>query len=77
MRCTISVHYTRLRDVKRADLIRKIDRAAANSGTRFDLVRQGGNHTIYRYGSQNVVIPRHKEINELTAKSILRDLGLR
>lgn len=63
--------------MKRADLITKISKAAANAGTRFDLVRQGGNHTIYRYGSQNVVIPRHKEINELTAKGILRDLGIR
>lgn len=63
--------------MKRADLIAKISKAAANAGTRFDRVREGGNHTIYRYGAQNVAIPRHKEINELTAKGILRDLGLR
>ncbi|MGC4745417.1 type II toxin-antitoxin system HicA family toxin [Micromonospora sp. DT201] len=43
----------------------------------FEKVREGGSHTIYRYGPQNVVIPRHKEINEITARGILRSLGLR
>jgi mRNA interferase HicA len=63
--------------VKRADLIARISKAAAKAGITFTLVREGGNHSIYRYGSQNVVIPRHKEINEHTARSILRELGLR
>ncbi|SCL19573.1 type II toxin-antitoxin system HicA family toxin [Micromonospora inyonensis] len=63
--------------MKRADLLTKLSKAAANAGISFDFVREGGNHTIYRYGSQQVVIPRHKEINELTARGILRDLGLR
>ncbi|MCG5464313.1 type II toxin-antitoxin system HicA family toxin [Micromonospora sp. MED01] len=63
--------------MKRVDLIGKIGKAAADAGTTFDFVREGGSHTIYRYGSQNVVIPRHKEINENTAQGILRTLGLR
>jgi mRNA interferase HicA len=63
--------------VKRADLINKIGKAAAEAGVTFERIREGGSHTIYRYGSQNVVMPRHKEINELTARSILRTLGVR
>ncbi|MFE9206597.1 type II toxin-antitoxin system HicA family toxin [Micromonospora sp. NPDC007230] len=63
--------------MKRTDLISKIGKAAADAGTTFEKVREGGSHTIYRYGSQNVVIPRHKEINENTARGILRTLGLR
>ncbi|GAB3844971.1 hypothetical protein GCM10029963_22590 [Micromonospora andamanensis] len=59
------------------DLIGKIGKAAAEAGVVFEKVREGGSHTIFRYGSQNVVIPRHKEINELTARAILRSLGLR
>jgi mRNA interferase HicA len=62
--------------VKRVDLIRKITAAAANAGTEFALVREGGSHTVFRYGSQNVVIPRHREINEQTARAILRDLSI-
>jgi mRNA interferase HicA len=63
--------------VKRVDLINKISKAAAEAGVTFEKVREGGSHTIFRYGSQNIVVPRHKEINELTARGILRTLGLR
>ncbi|GAB3069015.1 MULTISPECIES: type II toxin-antitoxin system HicA family toxin [Micromonospora] len=63
--------------MKRTDLINRIGKAAADAGITFEKLREGGSHTIYRYGSQNVVIPRHKEINELTARGILRSLGLR
>lgn len=58
----------------RNELLRRIRRAAADKDVGFELVREGGNHSIYRCGSQNVVIPRHREINELTARSIMRDL---
>lgn len=60
--------------MKRADLIRKITAAAAAAGADFTLVREGGNHSIFHCGTQNVVIPRHKEINEITARAIMRDL---
>ncbi|WP_212825715.1 type II toxin-antitoxin system HicA family toxin [Polymorphospora rubra] len=63
--------------MKRVDLIRAIARAARRSGVGFDLVREGGSHSIFRYGSQNVVIPRHSEVNELTARAILRDLDIK
>ena len=38
-----------------------------------ELVREGANHTLYRVKGNPVTIPRHREIDELTAKAILRD----
>ncbi|GAB2941993.1 hypothetical protein GCM10027280_33230 [Micromonospora polyrhachis] len=63
--------------MKRVDLISVISKAAADAGCEFTLVREGGRHTVYRYGSQQFTVPRHKEINELTARAILRSLGIR
>ena len=60
--------------MKRVDLIRKVTAAAAAAGKDFTLVRQGGSHSVFRCGSQSVIVPRHREINELTARSIMRDL---
>ncbi|WEV47302.1 hypothetical protein OZX62_03215 [Bifidobacterium sp. ESL0690] len=34
--------------------------------------REGGNHTIVVIGSTQSTIPRHREINEITANSIIR-----
>lgn len=57
--------------MKRADIIRIIE----DEGCVF--VRAGGRHDIYR----NVItgkadaIPRHREINELTAHAIIRRLS--
>ncbi|WP_329109019.1 type II toxin-antitoxin system HicA family toxin [Micromonospora sp. NBC_01699] len=63
--------------MKRADLLTVISKAAAEAGCDFIFVREGGSHTVYRFGSQQFTVPRHKEINELTARGILRNLGLR
>jgi mRNA interferase HicA len=60
--------------MKRGDLIRKIARAAAVADKDFTLLREGGSHSIFRCGGQNIVIPRHREINEHTARGIMRDL---
>lgn len=60
--------------MKRDDLIRKIRKAATKQGASFDLVREGGKHTIYRCGSTQVTVPRHREVNELTARGIMADL---
>lgn len=63
--------------MKRVDLLTRISKAAANEGVAFTLVREGGSHSVFRFGTQNVIIPRHREINELTARGILRSLGIR
>jgi mRNA interferase HicA len=56
--------------VKRRDLIFKLGSAGAV------LVRNGGKHDIYHNPKTGATqpIPRHKEINEILARKILRDL---
>ncbi len=36
------------------------------------LSRQGGSHEIWTNGSDTEAIPRHVELNEITAKAIIR-----
>ena len=52
--------------MKQRDLINKLKEAG------FSFERHGGNHDIYRRGSDIEKIPRHKEINENLARMILR-----
>jgi hypothetical protein len=42
------------------------------------IVREGKRHTVFSDKSETKtsVVPRHKEINEFTAKRICRDLGV-
>lgn len=40
------------------------------------VLREGGNHIIMTNGKDIEPVPRHKEINEQTAKSIIRRRGL-
>jgi len=56
--------------MKRTDLIRKLDEAGCV------LVRHGGNHDWYRNPKTDVSqpVPRHREINELLAKHVLKKL---
>ncbi|MEU3114306.1 type II toxin-antitoxin system HicA family toxin [Micromonospora chersina] len=62
--------------MKRDALLKKITKAAKAAEVDFGLEREGSKHSIYRYGTQAVTIPRHREINEQTARGILRDLGI-
>lgn len=57
--------------VKQRDLIKKLEAA----GFRFK--EHGGNHDTYKRGSDTEQVPRHAEINEITAKRILRKWGLK
>ena len=56
--------------MKRRDLIKKLEAA----GFQFD--RNGGKHDVYKRGSDEEQVPRHTEINEMLAKSIIRKWGL-
>ena len=56
--------------MKNRDLIKKLNQAG------FEMVRNGGNHDIFKKGNIEIPVPRHKEINEMTAKKILKDAGL-
>ncbi|MXW75906.1 MAG: type II toxin-antitoxin system HicA family toxin [Acidimicrobiaceae bacterium] len=40
-------------------------------GLELTFVREGGNHEIWSIRGHRLVIPRHREINEYTAHSIL------
>jgi predicted RNA binding protein YcfA (HicA-like mRNA interferase family) len=57
--------------MKRRDLIRKLEKHG------WKLARHGGNHDIYTNGIQSEPIPRHNEINEITAKKILYRAGIK
>lgn len=41
------------------------------------LLREGANHDIYTNGQRSEPIPRHREINELLAKAIIKRQGLK
>ena len=56
--------------MKQRELVKKLESIG------FVFERHGGNHDIYRRGSEIEQIPRHKEINERLAKAILRKWGM-
>ena len=59
--------------MRRQKLIALIATAARESGIAFELVRQG-NHEVWRCGAKVFPVPRHREINEHTARGIMRSL---
>lgn len=38
-------------------------------------IREGGSHTIVKIGDRQTSVPRHNEINEITAKKILEHMA--
>lgn len=56
--------------MKRRDLVKLLER----NGWR--LLRSGANHDIYTDGTRSEPIPRHAEMKEQLAKSIIRRNGL-
>ena len=58
--------------MKRRDIIKKLKDAG------YTLDRDNGDHSIFeKDGYRHVQVPRHREINENTARQILRDAGLK
>jgi mRNA interferase HicA len=58
--------------VKRRDLVKELETAGYRES------RNDGGHAIYeKKGSRPVQVPNHREINENTAKAILKAAGLR
>ena len=57
--------------MKRADLIRKLEILGCS------LVRHGGKHDWYRNPKTGMAqsVPRHKEVNEILARHILKQLA--
>lgn len=56
--------------MKQRELVNSLEQAG------FVFERHGGNHDIYRRGKDIEKVPRHKEINEMLARAILRKWGL-
>ena len=57
--------------MKRRDLIKLLEASG------WWLLRSGANHDIYTNGQKSEPIPRHSEIKEQLAQSIIRRQGLR
>lgn len=57
--------------MKRKDLIKLLEQNG------WYLLRNGGEHDIYTNGQKSMPIPRHREIKEILAKSILKRVGLK
>ncbi len=60
--------------MKRDELLRRVAARARKQGVEWRLDRQGANHEIWRCGAVEVVVPRHREINEVTGIGICRSL---
>lgn len=56
--------------MKQRDLIKKLESVG------FEFERHGSRHDVYKRGSDEEQIPRHKEVNEKLANAILRKWGL-
>lgn len=56
--------------MKQRDLVKKLEDAG------FIFKEHGGNHDTYKRGDDTEQVPRHKEINEVTAKKILKKWNL-
>lgn len=59
--------------MKKRDLLKRLGALAREAGVEFTLVRHGGSHDLYALGGRSITIPRHKELNELLARGILRE----
>ena len=58
--------------VKRTELLRELGDIAKRKGLSLDLVRHGANHDIYQIGAAMLVVGRHADVPELTAKGTIR-----
>jgi mRNA interferase HicA len=59
--------------VKRSALMRRLREHARGTGLEL-VVTEGARHTKGQLGDRRATVPRHKELNELTARTILRQL---
>ncbi|MBI5526491.1 MAG: type II toxin-antitoxin system HicA family toxin [Deltaproteobacteria bacterium] len=50
---------------------RELERKLCDLGWRF--LRHGGKHDVWTDGENEVAVPRHDEINEYTAKAIVKE----
>jgi predicted RNA binding protein YcfA (HicA-like mRNA interferase family) len=58
--------------VKQRELLKDLMKIAEDKGATLEFVRHGGSHDVYRIRERMLVLPRHREIKEGTARSIIR-----
>lgn len=51
----------------------KLAQIARDRGIEME-TREGGRHTVVKIGDRQTTVPRHNEINEHTARSIIRHM---
>ena len=51
--------------------MKRIREIADTGGAELEFLREGGNHEMWSIGGERLVIPRHREINEYTARNII------
>ncbi|MFD7982501.1 hypothetical protein ACFV4M_03860 [Kitasatospora indigofera] len=59
--------------MKNGLLLKRLRTIAKEKGATLDLVRHGANHDLYEIGGVRLVVPRHAEVNEITAHSIIKE----
>lgn len=60
--------------MKRDEIIKRISKAAKRKGLKFEMVRSGAEHDIWRCGATSTSIPRHREIGPKMEFEIYKDL---
>ena len=58
---------------RRAEVLKKIGRAAKQRGLSFVVLREGGNHTIYSLDGLMIPIGRHAEFTNRNAETIYKE----
>ena len=59
--------------MKRNVLLKQIRELARSRGVVL-VLREASKHTVVTFGTKTTTVPRHSEINEITARSILKYL---
>jgi hypothetical protein len=59
--------------VKRRDLVKRIAREAKRQRVEWTIIREGGNHSVYRLDTAMIPIPRHTELGERLAEDIFKE----
>lgn len=61
--------------MKRRDIMKAIANHAKASGLPMTQA-EGANHTKVKVGNKTTTVPRHTEVNEITARKILEQIGV-
>mgnify|MGYP001162014623 FL=1 len=58
--------------MRRSELLRQLSALAREEGLTLVFIREGSRHTLFSIGTTRVVVPRHRDVNDRTARAILR-----